>query len=161
LRRLSAALESAAKNPERVEVLRQLQLQDRLTTLARWCSTNQQPALLEYAKALNSFGRATKNVPQATPATNPPVREVFKRVPDHEPVRFSAGQPLLTLPERTTFACDGAQVWLRDGYLPAVYEIATGVLTDLEWPPGVEHYITCIVAGPDQVWFGTAGSGLL
>ena len=156
--RLAQALESSVRNPERVILLKQLR-QMYFSQLSKWCQTNNQPAMLACVEKLWLHGHTVD--PRIFSRTNAPTRTLFPHLGLKEVAQFSIGAPLLTLPEPTTFACDGGRIWLRDGFLPAEYDIATGQLTDLRWPRNVSSYITCIAVGKESVWFGTAGSGLL
>lgn len=77
------------------------------------------------------------------------------------PVKFSLGQPVLTLGQPTVFACDGDLVWLTDGYAPFIFDQRDQSLTDLDWPTNVDNDVSCICVDKQTVWWGTRGSGLI
>jgi hypothetical protein len=160
--RLTQTLVHAAQEPGKVPGLPFLQ-RELLPVMAKWCVTNQHPTILASVQRLRGHGQSGTALPSTMviSRTNSPTRNVFSASQAKEPSTFSIGEPVLTMPERAVFACDGGQIWLRDGFLPAIYDITSGTITDLDWPKEVEHYITTIAVNAECVWFGTGGSGLL
>ena len=153
VRRLTTAVEGLAKDPGKDPLLGQLQ-EISLAPLMRWCNTNNQPVLLETVLRLRGYGHTPPPNAHLYAVTNvPPPRP-------RDPVRFDIGKPVVTLPATVRFVCDGDRIWLRNGDVPAVFEIAGKTLTNLKPPKGLQHRISCVAVSKDYVWFGTDGSGL-
>lgn len=87
--------------------------------------------------------------------------ETFTPHKEKPPPAFTLGPPVVTSTGPILLACDGDRLWIKDNFLPAIYHKKDGTLTHFDWPDQIRHVITCIRNGPNQVWFGTDGSGLV